>query len=45
MADCTETYKKLPIEQDNKLLENILYSGVWTDMKQQKKKTKGRQLS
>jgi len=41
MADCTETYKKLPIEQDNKLLENILYSGFGQDMKQQKRKQKG----
>ena len=45
MADCTEAYKKLPIEQDNNLIENILYSGVWTRYEAAKKKTKGRQLS
>lgn len=30
MADCTEMYKQLPIEKDKNLIENILYSGVWT---------------
>jgi len=30
MADCTEKYKQLPISQDKNLIENILYSGVWT---------------
>ena len=43
MADCTEAYKKLPIEQDNNLIENILYSGVWTRYEAANKKTKGRQ--
>lgn len=40
MADCTEKYKQLPINQDNKLIENILYSGVWTRYEADKKKTK-----
>jgi hypothetical protein len=30
MADCMEKYKKLPIEKDKSIIENILYSGVWT---------------
>lgn len=30
MADCTEKYKQLPIKKHNNLIENILYSGVWT---------------
>ena len=30
MADCTEKYRQLPIEEDGNLIENILYSGVWT---------------
>ncbi len=30
MADCTEKYRRLPVKQDGKLIENILYSGVWT---------------
>ena len=40
MADCTEKYKQLPLNQDNKLLENILYSGVWTKYEAEKRKTK-----
>lgn len=40
MADCTEKYKQLPINQDRKLIENILYSGVWTRYEAEKKKTK-----
>lgn len=38
MADCTEKYKLLPINQDKKLIENILYSGVWTRYEAGKKK-------
>ena len=30
MADCAEKYKRLPISKDKGLIENILYSGVWT---------------
>ena len=40
MADCTEKYKQFPINQDKKLIENILYSGVWTRYEAEKKKTK-----
>jgi hypothetical protein len=40
MADCTEKYKQLPFNQDQKLIENILYSGVWTSYAAQKKKMK-----
>lgn len=29
MAKCARAYDYLPIEQDEKLLRNILYSGVW----------------
>ncbi|HHV73028.1 MAG TPA: hypothetical protein GXX38_10560 [Clostridia bacterium] len=38
MADCTEKYKQLPINQDKKLIENILYSGVWTRYEAKNKK-------
>ena len=41
MAECLENYKKLPIIKDKGLIENILYSGVWTKYEAQKKKTKG----
>jgi hypothetical protein len=40
MADCTEKYQQLPIIPDQKLIENILYSGVWTRYAAGKKKTK-----
>lgn len=30
MADCMEEYNKLPVEKDRGIIENILYSGVWT---------------
>ncbi len=29
MARCTEHYEKLPLVQDKRILDNILYSGVW----------------
>ena len=40
MAECSENYKQLPINQDKELIENILYSGVWTKYEAEKKKTK-----
>ena len=33
MARCTEHYEKLPLVQDKKILDNILYSGVWTNFR------------
>ena len=30
MADCTRTFSALPILRDRELMENILYSGVWS---------------
>ncbi len=30
MGKCTQNYEKLPLVQDKALLDNILYSGVWT---------------
>ncbi len=30
MADTVEKYKALPVAQDAALIENILYSGIWT---------------
>jgi hypothetical protein len=40
MSDCIENYKQLPLHQDNKLIENILYSGVWTKYEAEKRKRK-----
>ena len=31
MARCTEYYERLPLVQDKKLLDNILYSGIWLE--------------
>jgi hypothetical protein len=33
MGRCTEYYEKLPLVQDKSLLDNILYSGVWTNFR------------
>ena len=30
MADCVSAYETLPIKKDKKLMDNILYSGVWS---------------
>lgn len=30
MADCVERYNELEIKQDSEIIENILFSGVWT---------------
>jgi len=40
LADCTEKYQKLPLHRDRDLLENILYSGVWTRYEINRKKLK-----
>ncbi len=40
MADCLEKYRQLPVHHDKELIENILYSGVWTRYEAEKKKTK-----
>ena len=31
MGRCTEHFERLPLVQDKKLLDNILYSGVWVE--------------
>ena len=33
MGRCTAYYEKLPLVQDKALLDNILYSGVWTNFR------------
>lgn len=35
---CTREFEKLPLVQDKALMDNILYSGVWTGTKGKKKK-------
>ena len=40
MADCVGQYGRLPIEHNKSIIENILYSGVWTRYEAAKKKSK-----
>ena len=37
MGRCTQAYEKLPLVQDKALLDNILYSGVWTSYRGKRK--------
>ncbi len=37
MGRCTEHFEKLPLVQDKKLLDNILYSGIWTNFGRKRK--------
>lgn len=36
MAKCTESYERLPLVQDKALMDNILYSGVWSSYRRKK---------
>ena len=38
MGRCTEHYERLPLVQDKKLLDNILYSGVWVEYRRRQGK-------
>lgn len=38
MGRCTAAFDKLPLVQDKTILDNILYSGVWTHLRKQKDK-------
>ncbi|MBQ3192660.1 MAG: hypothetical protein IJO21_07125 [Oscillospiraceae bacterium] len=37
MGRCTANFEKLPLVQDKPLLDNILYSGVWTNYRRKRK--------
>ena len=41
MARCTDHFERLPLVQDKNLLDNILYSGVWTGFRQMEKRHGG----
>lgn len=41
MARCTEAFERLPLVQDKKLLDNILYSGVWGSFRAAQRKASG----
>lgn len=38
MGRCTQAFEKLPLVQDKQILDNILYSGVWTHLRKKKQK-------
>ena len=42
MGRCTEGFEKLPLVQDKKILDNILYSGVWCSFRGKKKEAEGK---
>ena len=33
MGRCTDYYERLPLVQDKQILDNILYSGVWSNFR------------
>ena len=37
MGRCTDAYERLPLVQDKKILDNILYSGVWVEYRRRQK--------
>ena len=37
MGRCTHYFEKLPLVQDKEILNNILYSGVWTNFRRKRK--------
>jgi len=37
MAECVEKYRALPVKQDREIIENILFSGIWTSYESGKK--------
>ncbi len=37
MGRCTDYYERLPLVQDKKILDNILYSGVWVKLRSKRK--------
>ena len=37
MAGCTDIYERLPLVQDKRILDNILYSGVWVNYRRAQK--------
>ena len=40
MGRCTDYFERLPLVQDKKLLDNILYSGVWVEYRRRQKALK-----
>ena len=40
MAGCTDAYERLPLVQDKRILDNILYSGVWINYRRAEKESR-----
>ena len=45
MADVVEQYRRLPVRQDAAIIENILYSGIWTVYESRRRKERGEQTA
>ncbi len=45
MAECVEKYRLLPVKQDSEIIENILFSGIWTQYDAKRKGNKSEQKS
>lgn len=45
MARCTDYYERLPLVQDKKLLDNILYSGIWLEYRRRQGKKASREVT
>ena len=41
MSRCAEAYEQLPLVQDKDILDNILYSGIWTQYRRKQRKKEG----
>ena len=39
MGKCSEHFERLPLVQDKDILDNILYSGIWTNLRRMQKET------
>ncbi len=44
MGRCTEYFERLPLVQDKKLLDNILYSGVWVQYRRRQGRKTSREV-
>jgi len=44
MGRCTECFERLPLVQDKKLLDNILYSGVWVQYRRKQGRKSSREV-
>ena len=39
MGRCTAAFERLPLVQDKDILDNILYSGVWTELRRRQRQS------